>query len=382
MAGEKDYYKVLGVSRGASQEEIKKAYRKLAIKHHPDKNPDDKKSEEIFKEISEAYQIISDPDKRKQYDIYGHVGNQNFNQPNAHDIFNHFRQKFGGFDDFFGRTERRIIKGTNLRIKVKVSLKDVLNGIEKTVKLKRQVFCSHCNGTGADKGAALENCQTCHGSGRVIHVLQTPIGIIQNEAICPHCNGKGKRIIKTCSECKGVGLKEVDDTINLNIPKGISDGMEFVVERKGNEPKERGIPGDLIVLIEEEENKLFFREGINIVYDLHISFLDAVLGSVGMEIPTIENNVKINIEPGTNCGKVLRLKGKGLPVFTGRGLTNHDFPVLGDMIIYINIDVPKKTNKEEKELLEELRDSKNFKDYLNDVDKKDGIYYKIRQCFT
>jgi molecular chaperone DnaJ len=363
----RDYYDILGVSKGASADEIKKAYRKLAIKYHPDKNPDDKAAEDKFKEAAEAYEVLSNPEKRQRYDQFGHAGAQGGfgggyggGGMNMEDIFSQFGDVFGGgnpFDSFFGgggqsRGGRRVQRGSNLRIKVKLTLEEIANGVEKKVKVNKQVVCNTCDGTGAKDKSSFSTCKTCGGSGAIRRVTNTILGQMQTTSTCPTCNGEGSTISSKCNTCHGDGVTRGEETISINIPAGVSEGMQLSMSGKGNAAPRGGVPGDLIILIEEVPHETLKREGINIIYDLHVSFVDAALGT-SVEIPTIDGKARIKLEPGTQGGKILRLKGKGIPEVN----SYHK----GDQLIQVNIWTPKNINHEERELLEKLRTSENFK---------------------
>lgn len=363
----RDYYDILGVARGAAADEIKKAYRKQAIKYHPDKNPGDKSSEDKFKEAAEAYEVLSNTEKRQRYDQFGHAANaQSPNgggygggHMNMDDIFSQFGDIFGGggspFDSFFGGQQggsRRATKGSNLRIKVKLTLEEIANGVEKKIKVNKQVICNTCDGTGAKDRSAFQTCKTCGGSGAVRRVTNTILGQMQTTSTCPTCNGEGSVITSKCNACHGDGVVRGEETISINIPAGVSEGMQLSMSSKGNAAPRGGIPGDLIILIEEIPHETLKRDGHNIIYDLHVSFVDAALGT-SVEVPTIDGKAKIKIDPGTQGGKILRLKSKGVPEVN----SYHR----GDQLIHINIWTPKALSFEERELLEKLQSSPNFK---------------------
>lgn len=366
----RDYYDILGVSKNSSADEIKKAYRKMAIKYHPDKNPDDKAAEDKFKEAAEAYEILSNPEKKQRYDQFGHAGAQGGfggggyggGGMNMEDIFSQFGDVFGGggspFDSFFGsggggqRGGRRVQRGTNLRIKVKLTLEEIANGVEKKIKVNKQIQCTTCDGTGAKDKNAVQTCKTCGGSGSVRRVTNTILGQMQTTSTCPTCNGEGTTITSKCNSCHGDGIVRGEETITINIPAGVSEGMQLSMSGKGNAAPRGGVPGDLIILIEEIPHESLKREGINIIYDLHVSFVDATLGT-SVEIPTIDGKARIKLEPGTQGGKILRLKGKGIPEVN----SYHK----GDQLVQVNIWTPKSINNDERELLEKLRSSDNFK---------------------
>ena len=360
----RDYYEILGVAKDASDAELKKAYRKVAIKYHPDKNPDNKEAEDKFKEAAEAYEVLSNAEKRQRYDRFGHQGvNGGFGGGgagmNMDDIFSNFSDIFGGggFGDFFGgggggrRGGQRMRRGSNLRIKLKLNLQEITNGVEKKIKVKRYVTCDSCGGNGAKNGTELNTCHTCNGTGQVRKVVNTMLGQMVSTSTCPTCEGEGKVISHKCSNCGGEGRVYKEEVIDIKIPAGVHDGVQLAMGGKGNVPKRGGVAGDLLILIEEEEHAELKREGNNIHYDLYISFPDAALGT-SVEVPTINGRVKINIEPGTQSGKILRLRGKGIKDINGFGS--------GDQLIHVNIWTPKKLSDEEKNLLEQLRGANNF----------------------
>lgn len=384
----RDYYDVLGVAKGASAEEIKKAYRKLAIKYHPDKNPDDKSAEDKFKEAAEAYEVLSSPEKKQRYDQFGHAGVGGAagggygggGGMNMEDIFSQFGDIFGGggspFDSFFGGGQsrggggRRVAKGSNLRVKVKLTLDEIAKGAEKKIKVNKQISCKACDGTGAKDKSSVSTCKTCGGSGSVRRVTNTILGQMQTTATCPTCHGSGQQITAKCNVCHGDGTVRGEETISINIPAGVSEGMQLSMAGKGNAAPNGGIPGDLIILIEEVPHETLKREGNNIVYDLHISIPDAALGA-SVEVPTIDGKAKIKIEPGTQSGKLLRLKGKGIPEVN----SYHR----GDQIIHVNIWTPKALNSEERALLEKLKESANFKPQPGKNDK--SFFDRMKEYF-
>jgi molecular chaperone DnaJ len=324
----RDYYEILEVSKSASAEEIKKAYRKKALKFHPDKNPGDKDAEDKFKEASEEYEELGNAEKRQRYDQYGHAGvggasggGFGGDGMTMEDIFSHFGDIFGGgFSGFggfggFGGSSRggqRVNKGSNLRVKVKLTRKEIANGVEKKIKVKKYVSCEHCTGTGADNGTAYSNCSTCGGTGQVTRVANTILGQMQTRSACPTCNGEGKTITKKCAHCNGDGVMRTEEVVSINIPAGVEEGMQLAVSGKGNAARRGGINGDLLVLIQEEKHPELIREGRDLIYHLQLSIPDAILGAP-TEIPTVESKVKVKIDPGTQPGKILRLRGKGLP---------------------------------------------------------------------
>lgn len=362
----RDYYEILDVSKSASAEEIKKAYRKKAIQFHPDKNPGDKQSEENFKEAAEAYEILSDDQKRQRYDQYGHagVGGASGNgfgggNMNMEDIFSHFGDIFGGhFSGFggFGGSQRgngqRVRKGSDLRVKVKLTLPEVAVGVEKKIKVKKYVSCSHCNGSGASQGSSSTTCTTCNGQGRVMRVQQTILGQMQTAAECPTCGGDGKIIKEKCIHCSGEGIVREEEVITINIPAGVMEGMQLSVSGKGNAARRGGVNGDLLVLVEEEPHPELIRDENDLIYNLLLTVPLATLGG-SVEVPTVEGKVKVTIAPGTQPGKVLRLRGKGLPNVNRYGT--------GDLLVNIGVYIPENLNKDEKIVLEKLGKSDNVK---------------------
>ncbi|MBQ0005921.1 MAG: molecular chaperone DnaJ [Alistipes sp.] len=367
MAEKRDYYEVLGVNKNSSADEIKKAYRKLALQYHPDRNPGDKQAEEKFKEAAEAYDVLSNPDKKARYDQFGMAGMNGAGQGgfggfgggfSMEDIFSRFGDIFGGggspFDAFFGGGAgggRRTSRGSNLRIRVKLTLEEVVKGTTKTIKLNKDVVCPECHGKGAKSEADIQTCDQCHGSGRVTKVVNSLFGRMQTVDTCPKCGGSGKVIKTPCPHCHGSGLVKSAEEITFKIPAGMTEGMELTVSGKGNAARNGGVPGDLLVSVSEEAHPELQRDGNDLIYTLFISITDAVLGTTA-EVPSVDGHLRIKIEPGTQSGKVLRLRGKGIPEVQGYGC--------GDLMVYVQVWVPKKVDKAEKEILEKLRTSKNF----------------------
>ncbi len=357
----RDYYEILGVSKGTADEDIKKAYRKLAIKYHPDKNQGDKESEEKFKEAAEAYEVLSNADKKARYDRHGHQGVDGYGGGgmNMEDIFSQFSDIFGGgggspFGDMFGGGGRQQMrKGTNLRIKLKLTLEEVAEGVEKKIKVKRFVACEGCKGTGAKNGTSFKTCPTCNGNGQIRRVVNTMLGQMMSATTCPTCNGNGKSVSERCDAvCGGKdGIKQQEEVISVKVPAGVEEGMQISMGGKGNFPPGGGVAGDLLIAIEEEEHESLKREGKNVHYDLYVNFVDAALGTV-LDVPTIGGKARINIDAGTQSGRILRLKGKGIKELNGYGI--------GDQLIHVNIWTPKQLTKEEKVLLEKLKNSPNF----------------------
>lgn len=390
MAEQKrDYYEVLGVAKNASPDEIKKAYRKLAIKYHPDRNPGDKAAEEKFKEAAEAYDVLSNEEKRQKYDQFGHnMGPQGFGGGDAgfggfyhggmsmEDIFSQFGDIFGGggFGGATGGSRRRQQraaqrKGTNLRIRVKLNLEDIAKGVTKTLKIPTFVKCEHCNGTGAKDGVAFASCPTCHGTGSIDQVQNTIFGPMQSNVTCPQCEGSGKIITEQCPYCRGEGVKKEDQTVSFTIPAGASEGQEFTLKGKGNAPRHGGINGDLIVLIEEIKHPELIRDQQDVIYNLMLDFPTAALGG-SVEVPTITGRARLKIAPGTQPGKVLRLRSKGLPSTQNSSV--------GDELINVMVYVPEKLTDEERKAIESLQDSPNIKP---SEAEKNRIFSKLKHIF-
>ncbi|MDR0983014.1 MAG: molecular chaperone DnaJ [Culturomica sp.] len=400
MAEKRDYYEVLEVTKTATVEEIKKAYRKKAIQYHPDKNPDNKEAEEKFKEAAEAYYILSDVEKRQRYDRFGHAGvggangggSGGFGGMSMEDIFANlgdilegfniggaqfrgFRGGFGGFSGFSGgqqgQSQRIVTKGSNIRIKVKLTLEEIAAGVEKKVKVKKYVADETCKGTGAKDGTSFSVCSTCHGSGEITTVQNNLFGRYQTTTICPTCGGSKRIINEKCAHCNGEGVTLSEEVITLNIPAGVQDGLQLAFGGKGNAARRGGVNGDLIVLVEEIEHKDLIREDDDLLYNAFISYPDAVLGTT-IEIPTLEGSTKLKIDAGTQSGRVLRLKGKGIPNLNGYGK--------GDLLTRINVWVPKTLSKEDKKTVEALRDCESLQP--KEVDKKEGFFQKVKDIFN
>jgi molecular chaperone DnaJ len=369
----------LGVSKNASADEIKKAYRKMAIKYHPDKNPGDKTAEEKFKEAAEAYEVLSSPEKKQRYDQFGHAGvggaaGGGYHHMNMEDIFEQFGDIFGGAFGFGGGRSsgggRRVNRGTNIRIKVKLTLEEIANGAHKKIKVNKFVSCNSCHGSGA-QGSSYTTCSTCNGRGQVTRITNTFLGQMQTSSTCPSCGGEGRTITEKCKTCFGDGIVRGEDTIEIDIPAGVAEGMQMSVSGKGNAGPRGGVPGDLIVVVEEVPHPELVRDGNNVYYDLYISFSDAILGET-VEVPTIDGRAKIKILPGTQSGKILRLKDKGLPSVNSYGK--------GDQLITVNIWTPQELTKDERKIIEKLKDAENFKPDPNKKEK--SFFSRMKEYFT
>lgn len=370
----RDFYEILGVDKSATKEELKKAYRKIAIKYHPDKNPDDKESEDKFKEAAEAYEVLSNDEKRQRYDQYGHQGvggaggGFGGGNMNMDDIFSQFGDIFGGggspFDSFFGggggRGARRTRKGTNLRIKLKLTLQEVANGVEKKIKVNRLIV---------DPDTKFQSCSSCNGTGQVRKVMNTMLGQMMSTSTCPTCGGSGQTVESRATGVDSSGLKRQEEVIPIKIPSGVTDGMQLSMSGKGNEVA-GGIPGDLLILVEEIEDDILKRDGNNVIYDLYVNFIDAALGT-SIEVPTIDGKVKIKIDAGTQSGKILRLRGKGIKSIEGYGQ--------GDQLVHVNVWTPKKLSSDEKATLESLKDSPNFQPDPGKGDK--SFFERMKEFF-
>ncbi len=379
----RDYYEILEVSKSSSDEEIKKAYRQQAMKFHPDRNPGDKASEEKFKEAAEAYEVLSNKEKRARYDQFGHAGvgsGGGFNNGgmSMDDIFSNFGDifsgfGFGGFNNFSGGGRsggRRVSKGTNLRVKVKLNLTEIVTGVEKKIKVKKLTECKVCNGTGAASGSDYTTCHTCNGKGVVTRVSNTFLGQMQTSSTCPTCNGEGRSIKNKCPKCYGEGVTNEDDVISIKIPAGVADGMQLVVSGRGNAARRGGINGDMLVVIEEEQHPDLVRDENDLLYNLFISVPDAILGTA-VEIPTLEGKVKVKVESGTQSGKILRLRGKGIPEVNGYGR--------GDLLARVTVWMPQNISKDEKKIIEKLQTSSSFSPQPTSQDK--SFFRKMRDMF-
>lgn len=377
----RDYYEVLGVNKDASDDEIKKAYKKMAIKYHPDRNPGDKKAEEMFKEAAEAYDVLRDANKRRQYDQFGHEGvggAAGFGGAgmNVDDIFSMFGdifggRGFGGFGGFGGeRYSRPMYRGKDQRLKIELDLTEIVNGTTKKFKLKNDVVCEHCHGSGSEDGQ-VSTCPTCNGSGYVVRTQQGIFGLMQSQSVCPECHGEGKVIKNKCHICHGEGIKQGETIVEVNFPAGLSEGMVLTLEGKGGAGRRNGVNGDLQIIIKEKPHETLVRDGNDLVYNLLLSLPLAILGDT-MEVPTVDGKAKITIEPGTQPGTILRLKGKGVPEVQGYRNSR------GDEIINISIYIPETLSKDEKEFFQKMRKSDNVSP-SESVKKK--IFKKFRAYF-
>ena len=374
MAEKRDYYEVLGVDKNASADEIKKAYRKKAIQYHPDKNPGDKEAEEKFKEAAEAYEVLSDPQKRQRYDQYGFAGMGGaggFNGGqgmNMEDIFSQFGDLFeswgmgggGHFSSFFGGQRggggQRVRRGSDLRVRVHVTLEEIATGVDKKIRVKKLVPCQDCHGTGSADGSQGDVCPTCKGTGRIVRTQRGIFGMMQVQDECPTCHGEGRIIKNKCPKCNGEGVVRAEEVIDIHIPAGVTGGMQIPVHGKGNAAPNGGVPGDLLVLIEEEEHKDFVRDGNDLVYNLLLDMPTAILGGQVI-IPTLQGEAKITITPGTQPGKVLRMRGKGLPIIDQYARQYGT----GDMLINVGVYIPEHLSRDEKKMIEQLKTSENVK---------------------
>ncbi|MBL0098914.1 MAG: molecular chaperone DnaJ [Saprospiraceae bacterium] len=387
----RDYYEILGVDKNADEATIKKAYRKVAMQYHPDRNPGDKNAEDKFKEAAEAYEVLSDGNKKARYDRYGHAGVENMGGGgfsgggmNMEDIFQHFGDIFGDggggggspFESFFGgqsgsRSRSTGQKGSNLRIKVALTMEEIEAGVTKKIKVKKQVTCKTCSGSGAKDRNSVSTCGTCQGSGYVRQVKNTFLGQMQTTVVCPKCNGAGKTVTAPCTTCRGDGRTMEDELIEIEIPAGVQEGMQLSMRSKGNAGQGGGPSGDLLINIEEKPHELFSRDGMNIVYDLFLNFADAALGT-NSEVPTLTGNVKVKIPAGTQAGKIFRLKGKGLPSLQQYGK--------GDQLINVNIWTPKNLTAEETLMMEKMRQMPNFNPKPNSGEK--GFFERMKEYFN
>ena len=385
----RDYYEVLGVEKNASADEIKKAYRKMAIKYHPDKNPGDKEAEEKFKEAAEAYSVLSDADKKARYDQFGHSGVEGAGPDfsggfgNLNDILNDlfggaFGGGFGGFGGFGGgfggqrgQRQQRVYRGRDIRVRVKLTLEEIAKGVEKEISIEKNVPCEDCGGKGAKNSSDIKSCPACNGTGQVQRVVNSFLGQTVTYSTCQQCGGEGKIITNPCKSCNGTGLVRKRETIKVKIPAGVEAGMQLTLQGEGHAAKNNGINGDLLVVIEEQEHAELKREGNNLYYTKIVSVVDAMLGAE-LTVPCLDGDYKIKIEPGTQSGEVVRLRGRGLPSVNGYSGT-------GDLYVKIAVWIPKKLNKEEKAIVESLRDKEAFKPNPSKEDK--SFFDRLKDLF-
>ena len=387
MSEEKDYYKILGVERSATADEIKRAYKKVAIKYHPDRNPGDKEAEEKFKQAAEAYDVLRDPDKRARYDQFGAAGVNgaggfggfSADSMDINDIFRHFSDifsgsGFGGFGGFGGGggASHAVRKGDDMRMKVKLTLAEIATGVTKRFKLRKQVHCPECGGSGCEKGHAPETCETCHGRGFVLRTQRSMFGMMQTQAPCPTCHGEGTIIKHACSHCHGNGVVQGEDIVEIKIPAGVGEGMMINVPEKGNAAPRGGINGDIQVIIEEAPHPDLIRDENDLIYNLLLTVPQATLGDT-VEVPTIDGKARIKIEPGTQPGTALRLRGKGLPAVQGYGYGK------GDIVVNISVYIPEHLTREEKDAISSLKDSENLQPTSS---IKDKIFKAFRNYFN
>ena len=381
----RDYYEILGVEKNASAEEIKKAYRKKAMEYHPDRNPGNKEAEEKFKEAAEAYDVLSNSDKKARYDRFGHAGmnggggaggygNVDFD---LNTIFERFGDLFGGMGGFdfggfsSGRPQKRVRKGTNIRVKVKLTLEEISKNTEKKLKIQKYIPCDVCEGSGAKNKSDLTTCPTCQGTGQVIHKQQSIFGIMQTAGVCPDCQGSGEIIKNKCPHCSGNGIVKGEEVVVVNIPAGVAAGMQLNLSGKGNAAPNGGVNGDLLIVIDEIEHDIFERDGNNLYVNYYISFPQAALGAT-VEIPILEGMAKVKIAPGTQSGQILRLQGKGLPELHNRRT--------GDLIVNVNVWTPKNLTKDERKAIEQFAESENFVPRPGKNDK--SFFSKVKQFFN
>ena len=388
----RDYYEVLGVEKNATADEIKKAYRKAALKYHPDKNPGDKEAEEKFKEAAEAYDVLSNPDKKARYDQFGHAGMGGAASGGGfsgggfsmEDIFSQFGDifggHFGGFGGFGGFSSggfrgqsggRRVNRGSDLRVRVKLSLKEIVNGTTKKLKISKYVACDQCSGSGARTQNGVGKCTTCNGTGVVTEVVDSFFGRAQTQRVCPTCQGTGEVVTDPCPKCKGEGIVKGEEIVEIKIPAGVGEGMQLSISGKGNAARHGGVAGDLLVVIDEEHDPQLVRDGNDLLHNHKISVTTALLGGT-VEVPTVEGRAKVKVAPGTKAGSVLRLRNKGIPDVNGRGR--------GDILVIIDIDIPAKLSQEEKQLLEKLADTPSFKNVDNSR-SSENIFERMRKFF-
>lgn len=388
----RDFYEILGVPRSANADEVKKAYRKMALKFHPDRNPGNKEAEDHFKEAAEAYEVLSDPEKRRRYDQFGHEGvrGTNFREfTDINDIFSSFGDIFGGgfggsiFDEVFGSGQRGRRRsgarregtpGSDLRATLHLTLEEIATGVEKKIKVKRQKQCDTCKGNGAQPGSQKTTCPECNGSGEIRQVSRSVFGQFVNITACAYCGGEGRIIKNLCATCGGEGRVQGETTIKVNVPPGVSEGNYIPLRGQGNAGRRGGEAGDLLVMLEEQPHQYFQRNGDDVVYDLWVSFPLASMGGE-VEIPTLNGKAKLTVEAGIPSGRALRMRDRGIPHLNGHGK--------GDQLVRINIWVPKRLSSKEKELLKSLKDSEHF--MPSEEERRDssrGFFDKVKDAFS
>ena len=384
----RDYYEVLGIEKGASADDIKKAYRKTALKYHPDRNPDNKEAEEKFKEAAEAYDVLSNPDKRARYDQFGHAGMDGGAAGGGfggfggggfsmEDIFAQFGDIFGGGFGFSGggRARQRTNRGSDIRVRVSLTLEEIANGVTKKLKLNKNITCDRCGGSGAKDSSSRVTCSHCNGAGYIMQVQNTIFGRMQSQSVCPVCGGQGTVIKDKCDKCSGEGFVKGSEVVEFNIPAGVAEGMMITVSGKGNAARQGGVNGDLLVVIEEQADPRFMRDGANLIHNLTIPVTTALIGG-DVEVPTITGKAKINIAAGTQAGKVLRLRGKGLPAINSYGSSMGT----GDLLVVVDIAIPSSLNSEEKELLKKLSQMPHFRN--PEKSNKQNIFDRMKDFFN
>ncbi len=384
MTEKRDYYEVLGVAKNASDDELKKAYRKMAIKYHPDKNPGDKVAEEKFKEAAEAYDVLSDADKRARYDRFGHAGVDGAAGGGGYaaggmsmeDIFSHFGDifggGFGGFGGFsgFSNDGPSVPQGSDMRVNIRLSLRDIAKGVTKKIKVKKKVACSHCHGKGTMEADGKSTCSVCHGTGKTSRIIRTPFGQMQSQTTCQNCQGTGQVITKPCPHCHGQGIENGEELVTFDVPAGVGEGMQMTLQGRGNAAPNGGVNGDLIVLFSEIEDPNLIRNGNDLIYNLLIPIHTAIQGGK-IEVPTIDGVARVNIEPGTQPGKILRLKNKGLPGVRSYGQ--------GDLLINVNVFIPSDLGAAENKLVDEMAMSAKF---MPTPDDREAIDKKYREMLA
>ena len=391
MATKRDYYEILGVDKNVSDDDLKKAYKKVALKYHPDRNPGDKEAEEKFKEAAEAYDVLRDPKKREMYDRFGHEGLNGMGGSGGYsaggmdlnDIFSMFGDIFGGRGGFSGfsgfggfggggQRSQRVYKGADLRVRIRLSLEEIATGVTKKIKVKKQVVCPDCHGSGCASGAQPETCPDCHGTGYVTYTQRTFMGLMQSQEVCQHCHGEGKIVKNQCKHCHGEGVVQGEEIVEVKVPAGVAEGMSFSIRGKGNAGRHNGIAGDIEVYVREEPHPTFVRDGQDLIYNLLLSVPQAVLGDT-VEVPTLDGKARLKIDAGTQPGTALLMRGKGLPAVPGYGSG------VGDIIVNVSVYIPQRLNAEERKVFEQLKEAPSVKG--SEKDKK-SIFESFRRYFS